>query len=322
MCKKLTPFATTYVFISQNHIACLMFSLLVLVSLTLAVVSASSNSSTNRKKLFLSTNWKCSIESPAEADQLVESINEAWAGMHSDLKENVEVSVHPPYMFLDRVRRGLDPSIAVGSQNIFDASFPNKGNTGATTPNMLSEFGCRWVLLGHSDRRNNLGETDDLIAAKAAAVLEKDDLGIVLTLGEKADQRERGETLAILEKQLGAVAAVVPPGAWGRVVLAYEPVWAVGEGAIPCAPEEAQRIHTALRAYIAKEASPEAARACRITYTGSVNAQNAKGYANLSEVDGFVIGRAGLDAAKLTSIVKILVETKQEQKATNENNEL
>jgi len=291
-----------------------MFSFLLLISFTLAVVSG--------KMLFLSANWKCSIESPVDADRLVESINEAWEGMDSALKEKVEVSVHPPYIFLDRVRKNLDPSIAVGSQNVYDASFPNKGNTGATTPNMLSEFGCQWVLLGHSDRRNNLGETDDLIAAKAASVLEKDDLGIVLTLGEKADQRERGETLAVLEKQLGTVAAVVPLDAWDRVVLAYEPVWAVGEGAVPCAPEEAQRIHTALRAYIAKVASPDAARACRITYTGSVNAENAKGYASLSEVDGFVIGRAGLDAAKLTSIVKILVDTKQEQDATNKNNEL
>lgn len=302
--------------------AVLICSLLFLLSSEVVSASNSNSGSGGGKKLFLSTNWKCSVESPAEADRLIESINEAWAGLDSDLKDDIEVSVHPPYIFLDRVRKGLDAEIAVGSQNIYDASFPNKGNTGATTPNMLSNFGVRWVLLGHSDRRNNLGETDELIAAKAAAVLEKDDLGIILTLGEKADQRERGETLAILEEQLGAVAAVVPSDAWDRVVLAYEPVWAVGDGAIPCAPEEAQRIHTALRAYIAKTASPAAAQACRITYTGSVNAQNAKGYANLSEVDGFVIGRAGLDAAKFTSIVKILVETKQNQKTANKINEL
>jgi len=242
-------------------------------------------------------------------------MNEKWSNLDPTIKDSVELSVHPPYAFLDRVRRGLDASIAVGSQNLFDASFPNKGNTAATTPKMLSGLGCQWVLLGHSDRRNNLGETDDLIAEKAAFAL-KEGLGIVLTIGEKKDQRENDETLAVLQKQLGTVAAKVPSDAWDRVVLAYEPVWAVGEGATPCAPDEAQRIHTALREYIATTVSREAAEACRITYTGSVNTKNAEGYSVLSEVDGFVVGRAGLDADQLMSIIKTLIETKKSKPET------
>jgi len=238
-------------------------------------------------------------------------MNDEWSKLDPSIKDSVELSVHPPYVFLDRVRRGLDPSIAVGSQNVFDAAFPNKGNTAATTTKMLSELGCRWILLGHSDRRNNLGETDDLIAEKAALAI-REGLGIVLTVGEKREQRENGETLAVLEKQLGTVAAKIPDDedTWNRVALAYEPVWAVGEGATPCEPAEAQRIHSALREYIRKNVSAKAADACRITYTGSVNPDNAEAYAGRSEVDGFVVGRAGLDAVKLTSIIKTLVGTK------------
>lgn len=278
-------------------------------------VSGSMDSSSTRKA-FVATNWKCSIESPDDADKLIKSMNKQWVNLDSTIKDSVELSVHPPYAFLDRVRRGLDPSIAVGSQNLYDASFPNKGNTAATTPKMLSGLGCQWVLLGHSDRRNNLGETDDLIAEKAAFALEEG-LGIVLTIGEKKDQRENDETLAVLEKQLGTVAAKVPSDAWDRVVLAYEPVWAVGDGATPCAPDEAQLIHTALREYIAKHVSREAAEACRITYTGSVNTKNAEGYSGLSEVDGFVVGRAGLDADQLASILRTLIETKKSKLAAN-----
>lgn len=264
------------------------------------------------RKLFVATNWKCSIESPSDADKLVESMNEKWSALDQSVKDSLELSVHPPYVFLDRVRKGLDPSIAVGSQNVYDASFPNKGNTAATTTKMISELGCQWILLGHSDRRNNLGEDDTLIAEKASMAL-KEGLGIVLTIGEKKDQRENGQAIAVLEKQLGTVAAAIPndEDTWKKVVLAYEPVWAVGEGATPCEADEAQRIHAALRDYIKKNVSETAAKACRITYTGSVNPQNAEGYAGRADVDGFVVGRAGLDAVKLTSIIETLIETKK-----------
>eukprot|EP00751_Fragilariopsis_kerguelensis_P008280 CAMPEP_0170796026 /NCGR_PEP_ID=MMETSP0733-20121128/24545_1 /TAXON_ID=186038 /ORGANISM="Fragilariopsis kerguelensis, Strain L26-C5" /LENGTH=285 /DNA_ID=CAMNT_0011146169 /DNA_START=45 /DNA_END=902 /DNA_ORIENTATION=- len=266
------------------------------------------------RTLFVATNWKCSIESPVETDKLVDSMNDEWAKLDVEIKNAVELSVHPPYVFLDRVRQKLDPAIAVGSQNVYDSNFPNKGNTAATTTTMLSNLSIQWILLGHSDRRNNLGEDDELLAEKATLAM-KEGLGIVLTIGEKKDQREAGEALVVLQKQLGTVAAAIPNDeeTWSRVVLAYEPVWAVGEGATPCAPEEAQRIHTALREYLRTTVSEEAAQACRITYTGSVNPENAEGYARLTNVDGFVVGRAGLDAKKLTSILTTLVETKKQE---------
>jgi len=263
------------------------------------------------RKLFVATNWKCTIESPSDADQLVESMNAKWLDLPDSIRDSIELSVHPPYVFLDRVRQGLNPTIAVGSQNVYDAGFPNKGNTGATSPKMLAGLGIEWILLGHSDRRNNLGETDDLIAEKAALAIQEG-LGVVLTIGETKEERDDGRELDVLRKQLLTVADAIPDdeATWKKVVLAYEPVWAVGEGATPCQADEAQRIHTVLRQSIREHVSEAAANACRITYTGSVNPQNAAGYAGLPDVDGFVVGRAGLDSEKLGAILQTLVDTK------------
>ena len=184
---------------------------------------------TMNRKLFVATNWKCTIESPSDADQLVESMNAKWLDLPDSIRDSIELSVHPPYVFLDRVRQGLDPTIAVGSQNVYDAGFPNKGNTGATSPKMLAGLGIEWILLGHSDRRNNLGETDDLIAEKAALAIQEG-LGVVLTIGETKEERDDGRELDVLRKQLLTVADAIPDdeATWKKVVLAYEPVWAVG----------------------------------------------------------------------------------------------
>lgn len=307
---------------SSFHTVLLILTLATMTSVRSILGEAEALASPSRSnKIYIGCNWKCSIERPAEADQLIEEINAAWTNdLDQAARDGVELSVHPPYVFLDRVRQKLHPDIAVGSQNLYDASSANSNNgnnknTGATTQTMLSGLGVTWVLLGHSDRRNNLGETDSLIAEKAQKVLTCDQgkLRICLTLGELGSQRESGETEVVLKKQLSAVAEVVPDSAdaWSRVVLAYEPVWAVGEGATPCPPEEAQRIHKMLRNHIRETVSPAAAAACRITYTGSVNEENAAAYAALSEVEGFVLGRAGLDATKLSSIIRTIVGAKR-----------
>jgi triosephosphate isomerase len=170
---------------------------------------------------------------------------------------------------------------------------------------MLRAVGCDWVLLGHSDRRNNLGETDELISDKVKKALEAG-MGVTLTIGELPNQRRWGRALATLRKQLGAATEAIKPDEWHRIVVAYEPVWAVGEGATPCSPEEAQRINAELRTFITERVSADAAAACRLTYTGSVNEENAVAYAALEDVDGFVVGRAGLDMAKLKSIIHTL----------------
>lgn len=258
----------------------------------------------NQKK-FLGANWKCSLETTEEVDELVGDLNRMWGSLSPGEKSAVELCVNPPSVFLDRVRSRLTKDIYVGSQNVFDARGPNQGNTGTTTAKMLRAVGSDWVLLGHSDRRNNLGETDELISDKVRKALEAG-MGVILTIGELPTQRRWGLALATLRKQLGVAAKAIKADEWHRIVVAYEPVWAVGEGATPCSPQEAQRINAALRAFITKNVSADAAAACHLTYTGSVNEENAASYAELEDVDGFVVGRAGLDMTKLRSIIRTL----------------
>lgn len=270
---------------------------------------AESTTDTNpsEKKLFLAANWKCKVGDGdvEEVDNLCDDLNMMWSTLTQAEKEKIELCVNPPFVFLDRVRTRLNKEISVGSQNVFDARGPNGGNTGATTAKMLHAVGSEWVLLGHSDRRNNLGETDELIADKVKESLSAG-LGVILTIGELPNQRRWGRALPTLRKQLGAAMKGIKPDEWHKIVVAYEPVWAVGEGATPCSPEEAQRINEELRKFISQRAGAAAAAACRLTYTGSVNENNAAEYASLVDVDGFVVGRAGLDTSKLRIIIQTL----------------
>lgn len=284
------------------------FHVILLSSLASKVRTAAIAETDERKskqKKFLAANWKCQLEDVKDVDTLCEDLNGMWNLLSADEKDSVELCVNPPYVFLDRIRSCLTNEISVGSQNVYDARGPNKGNTGAVTPQMLHSVGSEWVLLGHSDRRNNLGEKDDLISEKVRASLAAG-LGVILTIGELPSQRKWGRTLATLRKQLGTAARGIQSDQWHRIVVAYEPVWAVGEGAVPCSPEEAQRINYELRSFITKIVNEDAAAACRFTYTGSVNDGNAATYAVLPDVDGFVVGRAGLDTSKLQSIIQIL----------------
>lgn len=261
------------------------------------------------RRLLVGANWKCSIETPGAADKLIGSINGLWASERAGLA-GLDVCVFPPYIFLDRVRSQLVSDVQVGGQNAWDAA-AGFNCTGVVTAPMMHAVGCAWVLLGHSDRRNTLGETDALIAQKVERCLAAG-LNVNLTIGETFAVREAGEATKVLLGQLSAAAAGVPADAWGRVAVAYEPVWAIGEGATPCSPEETQRIHSTLRGWVRENVSEAAAAACRFLYTGSVNEKNAASYAVLPDVDGFVVGRAGLDAEKLVDICRTLVRCKKE----------
>lgn len=261
-------------------------------------------------KLFLGANWKCVIESKEDVDKQCQNLNQMWSTLSEQEKNSTELCVNPPFVYIDRVRAALDADIKVGSQNALDARGPDRKNTGATTMKMLRSVGVDWVLLGHSDRRNNLGETNRLIASKVSAALQEG-MGVTLTVGELKWQRNMGLALRTLRKQLGIVSKVIPNDSWGRIIVAYEPVWAVGEGSVPCSPKEAQRINASLKKFVRERVGAEAAESCRFTYTGSVNELNAEQYAKLPDVDGFVVGRAGLDTIKLKSIISTLSSSKK-----------
>jgi triosephosphate isomerase len=164
--------------------------------------------------------------------------------------------------------------------------------TGHVTADVAKDFGLSWVLTGHSEMRSIFGETDAATAQKARAALDVGASAIVC-IGESLAEREAGATLEVCVRQLNAVAAALKPEDWARVVVAYEPVWAIGTGKV-ATKEQAQEVHAALRAWVASTVGAEVAAAVRIVYGGSVNAANCKALIAEPDIDGFLVGGAAL----------------------------
>ena len=209
----------------------------------------------------------------------------------------VEVAVCPTYVHLAQAV-GLCrlSSVAVGAQ---DCSHVQSGAyTGEVSPAMLAEIGCRWVILGHSERRQYQGESDALIASKLAAAAEAG-LRPIVCVGETREQREAGAAEAVVSAQLEG--ALRGQAHLDQLVVAYEPVWAIGTG-LTATPEQAQRMHAFMRACLADIGNVDAA-ATRVLYGGSVKADNAmKLFAQL-DIDGALVGGAALFAADFLAII-------------------
>ncbi len=156
----------------------------------------------------------------------------------------------------------------------------------------MKDFGIPWVLVGHSERRSLWGETDAAVGMKTKITIEGG-LKAIVCLGETLTQREAGETLSVVFRQLQAVADVIPAEAWASLVVAYEPVWAIGTGKV-ASKEQAQEVHAALRKWIASTVSAEVAAAVRIVYGGSVTAANSVSLITELDIDGFLVGGASL----------------------------
>jgi triosephosphate isomerase (TIM) len=167
---------------------------------------------------------------------------------------------------------------------------------------MLAELGCRWILAGHSERRKEMGETDEQIKLKVRAVLSHD-LTPVLCVGETADERRQGLTFTTVEGQLRAGLAGLSGEQIGKTVLAYEPVWAIGTG-VNATPAQAAEVHGYLRGLVSELASKEVAQTVRILYGGSVKAENAEALMVEPEVDGALVGGASLNAQGFIGIVR------------------
>jgi len=202
---------------------------------------------------------------------------------------NVEVVVSCPSCYLMYVREKLpSDKFGVAAQNCHKAS---KGAfTGEISPLMVKDCGCDWVILGHSERRHVFGETDALVGEKVAFALESG-LNLIPCIGEKLDEREAGKTEEVCFQQLKAIADNVSD--WSKIVLAYEPVWAIGTGKT-ASPAQAQDIHLALRKWLSENVSPEVAENLRILYGGSVSAANCKELGACPDIDGFLVGGASL----------------------------
>jgi triosephosphate isomerase len=213
----------------------------------------------------------------------------------------VHVAVCPPFTAIPAVVETLAGSpIAVGAQNCHWAD--EGAFTGEVSPAMLAELGCRFVILGHSERRQVFRESDDEVNRKTVAAL-RHGLVPIVCVGETADERRQGLTFTVVEGQLRGGLAGVTTADLGRCVLAYEPVWAIGTG-VTATPAQAAEVHGYLRGLVGELASKEVAQALRILYGGSVKPDNVTGLSEESEIDGALVGGASLEAAAFIAIVK------------------
>ncbi|KAL2898983.1 Triosephosphate isomerase cytosolic [Bienertia sinuspersici] len=235
------------------------------------------------RKFFVGGNWKCN-GTTEEVKKLVTMLNEAEVPSEQD----VEVVVSPPFVFLTLVKNLLRPDFQVAAQNCW----VRRGGafTGEISAEMLVNLGISWVIVGHSERRALLNETNDFVADKVDHALSQG-LNVIACVGETLEQREAGTTMEVVAAQTGAIADRIMY--WDNVVLAYEPVWAIGTGKV-ATPGQAQEVHFNLRKWLNDNISVQVAESTRIIYGGSVNAANCKELAAQPDVDGFLVGGASL----------------------------
>jgi triosephosphate isomerase len=213
----------------------------------------------------------------------------------------IDIAVCPPFTALAAVAEVLAGStVRLGAQNChWEASGPY---TGEISPVMLSELGCRYALVGHSERRREMGEVDEQISRKVQAVLAHG-LTPVLCVGESADERHQGLTFTTVEGQLRADLSGMTPEIIAKIVLAYEPVWAIGTG-VNATPGQAAEVHSYLRGLLSELSSKDVAATIRILYGGSVKADNTEALAAEPEIDGVLVGGASLNAQTFVAIVR------------------
>jgi len=245
-----------------------------------------------RRKL-VAGNWKMNGSLAANA-ALVAGIKEGLPA------EVCDVAVCVPAPYLAQVQGAVAGSaVALGAQDM--SAHASGAFTGEVSAAMLQEFGVQYVILGHSERRAYHGETDAAVAAKTVAAL-KAGLVPVVCVGETLEQREAGQTNEIVGGQLDVVLAALSVEEAARIVVAYEPVWAIGTGKT-ATPEMAQEVHAMLRARLGAK-SAEAAVKVRVLYGGSMKPDNAEQLLAMADIDGGLIGGAALKAADFLAIIK------------------
>ncbi|XP_059488541.1 triosephosphate isomerase [Neocloeon triangulifer] len=233
------------------------------------------------RKFFVGGNWKMNGNKQA-IDGIIAFLK---AG---PIDPNVEVVVGCPAIYLDYARQQAPDNVQVAAQNAYKVA--SGAFTGEISPAMISDIGLKWVILGHSERRSIFGESDELVADKTKHALEAG-LKVIACIGETLAERESGQTEAVVFRQTQAIADKITD--WSNVVLAYEPVWAIGTGKT-ASPQQAQEVHAKLREWLKEKVSPEVSENLRIIYGGSVTAGNAKELGQEGDIDGFLVGGASL----------------------------
>ncbi|KAF8235207.1 triose phosphate isomerase [Tricholoma matsutake] len=236
------------------------------------------------RQFFVGGNFKMNPSTREQKKAIIEILN------ITQLDPSTEVVIAPPSIYLIPLKDILRKDIQVAAQNCY---FKESGAfTGEISPDQIVDAGIPYVILGHSERRTLFHETSQIVAQKTRAALDAS-LNIILCIGETLEQRESGKTAEVCEEQLKAVIDVLKESDWSKIVVAYEPVWAIGTGKVATSAQ-AQETHADIRAYLSKAVSSTVASSTRIIYGGSVNAANCKELSTLNDVDGFLVGGASL----------------------------
>lgn len=246
------------------------------------------------RRPLVAGNWKMN-GSRAENAVLVEALVAGDPG-----SDGAEVLLCPPFVYLFEVARQLrDSSLVLGGQDLCAAA--NGAHTGEVSGAMLRDVGCRYVIVGHSERRSLYREDDHAVARKYVAA-QREGLVPILCVGESLEEREQGQTEAVVLRQLQAVLDVAGAASFAGAVLAYEPVWAIGTGK-NATPGQAQQVHALLRERMTQEDGTMGA-SLRILYGGSVKAVNAGELFSMPDVDGGLVGGASLNAEEFLAICR------------------
>ncbi len=244
---------------------------------------------------FIVGNWKLN-KTIAEALALVTELKNQLASV-----KGVQVGVAPTFVAIPAVAKRLEGSpIVTCAQDCF---WETSGAwTGEVSAPLLADAGAQWGIVGHSERRAHFGDTNEDVGKKTRAVLDAG-LGVIVCLGESLEERDNGRTLEIVERELVKALAHVETADPARLVIAYEPVWAIGTGRT-ATPAQAQEVHAHLRKRLAERFDPTTADSIRIQYGGSVKPANAATLHAEPDIDGFLVGGASLQAADFVAIVK------------------
>ncbi|MGB7294474.1 MAG: triose-phosphate isomerase, partial [Candidatus Aminicenantales bacterium] len=248
-----------------------------------------------KKPPFIVGNWKMHMTT-AEAKKLAKAIAKAASGL-----SGAEMVLAPPYTALSKVGKALEDSpVQLAAQNLH---WEDQGAfTGEVSAPMLKDAGCRYVIIGHSERRQYFGETDAGVNRKIRAALRSGVIPVVC-IGESLAERERGETMTVVSRQLQNGLDGISPEGFEPMIIAYEPVWAIGTGKT-ASPAQAEEVHAHIRSELTRKYGNSPAGCAIILYGGSVKPANA--FALLSErnIDGFLVGGASLEAESFVEIVQ------------------
>jgi triosephosphate isomerase len=246
------------------------------------------------RKPVIAGNWKL-YKTTKEALELVNSLAELVKQT-----KGVEIIVAPVYTVLKDVSRALEGSrIHLAGQDCF---WEEEGAyTGEVSPKMLGDAGCSHVIIGHSERRQYFGETDEFVNRKIRAALQAN-LTVLFCIGETLEEREADKTFVVLKKQVSGGLAGITKHQLGRIIIAYEPVWAIGTGRT-ATESQAQDAHSFIREFLSGLYDKESAEAIRILYGGSVKPENIKGLMSRPDIDGALVGGASLKPESFAAIV-------------------